>query len=97
MQYDQLEVSGTATLAGTLNVDLTNGFTISALEEFQVLTYGIVSGSFATDVYPNGVTLYPGYGPTSLFLYSTTFELVTNTADTGAADHARGDNERRCG
>ena len=73
-----------ATLAGTLNVDLINGFSISPLEEFQVLTYGIVSGTFATDEYPNGVTLYPGYGPTSLFLYSTPFELVTNTADTGA-------------
>ncbi len=39
-QYDQLEVSGTATLAGTLNVDLINGFTISPLEEFQIVTYG---------------------------------------------------------
>jgi hypothetical protein len=35
-------------------------------------------------VYPSGVTLYPGYGPTSLYLYSTPFALVTNTADTGA-------------
>ena len=83
-QHDQLQVSGTATLAGTLDVALIDGFSISPLEEFQIVTYGTVSGTFTTDEYPNGVTLYPGYGPTSLFLYSTPFELVTNTADTGA-------------
>ena len=83
-QYDQLQVSGTAALAGTLSVALIDGFAVSPLEEFQAVTYGTVSGTFTTDEYPNGVTLYPGYGPTSLFLYSTPFELVTNTADTGA-------------
>ena len=82
-EHDQLQVSGTATLAGALDVTLINGFSISPLEEFQVLTFSVVSGAFATDQYPNGVTLYPGYGPTSLFLYSTPFELVTNTADAG--------------
>ena len=83
-QYDQLQVSGTATFAGTLDVSLLNGFSISPLEEFQIVTYGTFSGAFTTDDYPNGVTLYPGYGPTSLFLYSTPFEQVTNTSDTGA-------------
>ena len=83
--YDQLQVSGTATLAGTLSVDLINSFTISPLDEFQVVTYGTVSGTFTTYVYPTGDTLYPGYGPTSLFLYSTPFELVTNTADSAPA------------
>ncbi len=83
-QYDQLQVSGTATLAGTLNVDLLSSFTISPLEEFQIVTYGTVSGTFTTETYPSGDTLYPGYGPTSLFLYSTPFELVTTTADSGA-------------
>ena len=67
-----------------MSVALINGFSISPLEEFQILTYGVVSGTFTTDTYPNGVTLYPGYGPTSLFLYSTPFALVTNTADSGA-------------
>ncbi len=83
-QHDQLQISGTATLAGTLDAALINSFSISPLDEFQIVTYGTVSGTFATYQYPNGVTLYPGYGPTSLFLYSTPFELVTNTADSGA-------------
>ena len=82
--YDQLQVSGMATLAGTLNVDLLSSFTISPLEEFQIVTYGTVSGTFTTYNDPTGGTLYPGYGPTSLFLYSTPFELVTTTADSGA-------------
>jgi Ca2+-binding RTX toxin-like protein len=84
LEHDQLQVSGTATLAGALDVALISGFSIAPLEEFQVLTYATLSGAFATDQYPNGVTLYPGYGPASLFLYSTPFELVTNSADTGA-------------
>ena len=84
-QYNQLQVSGTATLAGTLDVALIDGFSISPVEEFQVLSYGTLSGEFATDQYPSGVTLYPSYGPTSLSLFSTSiFEVVTTTADAGA-------------
>ena len=84
-QYDQLEVSGTATLAGTLDVTLIDGLVIGPFEDFQVLSYGTLSGSFATVQYPSGVTLYASYGPSSLDLFSTpSFELVTTTADTGA-------------
>ena len=83
-QVDHLEVSGTATLAGTLDIALVDGFSISPLNEFQAVSYGAVSGAFATYQYPSGVTLYPSYGPTSFYLYSTPFELVTNTEDTGA-------------
>ncbi len=39
-EVDQLQVSGTATLAGTLDVNLIDGFSVSPLEEFQILTYG---------------------------------------------------------
>ena len=59
-QYDQLLVSGTATLAGTLDVDLIDDFSIGLAEEFQVVTYDALSGTFTTDEYPSGVTLYPG-------------------------------------
>ena len=63
---------------------LIDSFSISPLQEFQVATYAALSGDFTTVVNPIGATLYPGYGPTSLFLYSTPFELVTSTADTAA-------------
>ena len=46
-QYDQLNVSGTATLAGTLNVTLINGFGPGGTEKFAALTAGGgISGSF---------------------------------------------------
>ena len=84
-QYNHLQVSGIATLAGTLDVAQIDGFSIGPDEEFQVLTYGTLSGEFATDQYPSGATLYPSYGSTSLFLFSTSvFEVVTNTADAGS-------------
>ncbi len=83
-QYDQLLVSGTATLAGTLDVDLIDAFSIGLAEEFQVLTYDVVSGTFTTDEYPTGVTLFPDYTSTILYLFSTSTELVTTTADSGA-------------
>ena len=82
-QYDQLLVSGTATLAGTLDVDLIDAFSIGLAEEFQVLTYDVLSGTFTTDDYPNGVTLYPDYTSTILYLFSSPTELVTTTADMG--------------
>ncbi len=45
-QYDQLAVSGAATLGGTLHVNLINGFTPSAGNSFKILTYGSKAGSF---------------------------------------------------
>src|SRR5262249_30195506 len=48
-QYDQLNISGTATLAGTLNATLINGFGPVAGEQFAALTAGSgINGSFAT-------------------------------------------------
>ncbi len=82
-QYDQLQVSGNATLAGSLDVAVLNSFAINPLEEFGILSYGSVSGTFTTYQYPGGVTLYPSYESTSLYLYSTPFALVSSTADTG--------------
>jgi hypothetical protein len=45
--YDRIEVSGTATLDGTLNVALISGFTPSPGDSFAVLTYGARSGTVA--------------------------------------------------
>ncbi|MGO9114565.1 MAG: SUMF1/EgtB/PvdO family nonheme iron enzyme [Thermoguttaceae bacterium] len=44
--YDQLEISGLATLNGTLNVNLLSGFTPSAGQSFDLIT-GATTGSFA--------------------------------------------------
>ena len=82
--YDKLEVSGTATLAGALDISLINGDTIGSLDAFDVLSFGTISGSFSTYSYPPSETLYPTYGPTALILSATSsVQLVTTTADSG--------------
>ncbi len=46
-QYDQLIVSGTAQLDGTLTLVLVNGFTPAGGTVFTVMTYGAHAGSLA--------------------------------------------------
>ena len=83
-QFDRLAVSGTATLNGTLNVTLINGFTPSGGAPFQILTYGSRTGTFSTI---NGPFM-PAYNANDLTVTPNavlpqTF-TVTNTNDTGA-------------
>lgn len=51
--HDQLLVSGAATLGGTLNVTLTNGFTPTAGNSFVILDAASSTGTFATTNLPN--------------------------------------------
>ena len=51
--FDRLSVSGTATLAGTLNVSLLNGFLPDPSESFPVISAGTRSGTYATFNPPN--------------------------------------------
>ena len=53
-QYDQLTVTGTATMAGTLNVSLIDGFIPQVGDSFTILPYGIRSGGFSTLNLPEG-------------------------------------------
>jgi streptogramin lyase len=46
-QYDSIAVSNAATLGGTLEVDLINGFHPSLAEQFTALTWGSETGDFA--------------------------------------------------
>jgi hypothetical protein len=47
-QFDQLAVTGIASLGGTLNIGLLNGFVPAVGSTFQILTASSVSGKFAT-------------------------------------------------
>jgi hypothetical protein len=47
-KYDVLNVSGTATLGGTLDVDTLTGFTLAAGDSFDILNYASESGTFTT-------------------------------------------------
>src|SRR5262249_48376253 len=68
--YDQLKVSGAATLGGALTVHLINGFSPRAGNSFQILPFGSRSGDFATENFPDlGIlTLSPTFSATNLTL-----------------------------
>ncbi|MFZ1451875.1 MAG: PKD-like domain-containing protein, partial [Ferruginibacter sp.] len=51
-QHDQLQVTGTATLSGTLNVVLFGGYTPSCSESYKIMTSTALSGTFTTINYP---------------------------------------------
>jgi hypothetical protein len=52
--FDQLVISGSARLAGTVNITLTNGYTPDVSNVFPVVTYSSVAGAFAAF---NGLTI----------------------------------------
>ena len=49
-EYDQLNVTGTANLAGTLEITLIDGYELEAGQEYVILTAGAVTGSFDNTV-----------------------------------------------
>jgi RHS repeat-associated protein len=74
--YSQFAVSGTATLGGTLNVTLVNGFGPSSGQVFQIITFASASGSFATVNIPQ-VSGSPAFVTQST---PTSFNLVEATS-----------------
>ena len=79
-QYDQLAVSGTATLGGTVNVALINGFQPALGNTFQPLTFASSTGNFGFYngiVLGNRLLLDPALNPTNLTL--TVQPAVTTT------------------
>jgi hypothetical protein len=69
--FGEIDVTGQATLAGTLDINLVGGFTPTAGQSYVIMTYDSVSGSFDT---VNGTTIGGGLsfsvdvGPTTLTL-----------------------------
>jgi uncharacterized protein (TIGR03437 family) len=78
-QYDQVAIGGTATLGGTLNVTLINGFVPSHGNVFQVLTFATRTGDFAVK---NGLNagnarLAATFNPTNLSLTAQVCAALT--------------------
>jgi hypothetical protein len=69
-QYGQLQVTGTASLDGTLNIQLDNGFTPSEGDTFRILTFTSRSGDFAVENFPDLGSLFfnPVYDSSGLNL-----------------------------
>jgi Bacterial Ig-like domain (group 3) len=80
IQYDQLAVSGAATLGGTFDVELINGFQPVLDDSFQSITFASSTGEFG---FYNGIVLGnrllfdPALNPTNLTL--TVQPAVTTT------------------
>ena len=73
-QYDQLAISGTATLNGKLKVALAGGYTPPAAAAFPVMTYKTLSGTFSALIglnLGNGLLLTQQYSSTALTLTAT--------------------------
>ncbi len=70
-EYDQLSISGSATLDGTLDVTLINDFEPSSGDSFSIMTYGSHSGTFETvnlgDL-PSGLKWVVDYDATAVTL-----------------------------
>jgi hypothetical protein len=60
--YDQLAIAGSATLAGTLEVNVASGFTPPIGKTFNIMTYGSRSGEFGTLTSSTGVSYTIEYG-----------------------------------
>ena len=87
--YSDLAISGTATLAGTINASTSNSFTPAIGNAFQVMTFASESGNFTTsDLVVNGVNLAPSFNPsgaaTNLTLTAVPGAPATVTVETKA-------------
>ena len=86
---DQVNISGVATLAGTLSLSLTNGFTPSVGQNFLLATYGSRSGTYgfvAPPSLPQTVAFQLDYSsPTQLFARMVTPTSANFTSAATAA------------
>jgi hypothetical protein len=83
--YDQLAVSGSASLAGTLAVSIINGFSTSRGNTFSVLTSASNTGSFSTYnglSLGNGVILRPSQSATTVTLTASAPSILNATTGT---------------
>ena len=65
--YDQLQVNGTATLGGTLNVTLINGFQPAVGDVFKIIAPNAFDGAFAT-INTTGFTASVSYSSSGITL-----------------------------
>jgi hypothetical protein len=66
--YDQLVVSGSATLHGTLTVSLGTSFAPSSGDTFQILIFSSSVGAFATTIIDPALMNSPVYDPMDVTL-----------------------------
>src|SRR6185369_10537384 len=83
--YDRAAITGAATLAGTLNISLINGFEPNIGDTFTIMTFGSRSGDFATvngTTIPNGKAFQKTVNATSVVLAVVAVTTTTTTTTT---------------
>jgi hypothetical protein len=65
--FDQLNVTGQATVDGTLTVNLINGFRPERGDSFTIMTFGSGTGTFA-NINGDGPSFSPFYNPDDVIL-----------------------------
>ena len=89
--YDQLAVTGTASLGGTINISTINGYVPTVGTSFQVLTFASKTGDFQTynGLFISGqIGLVPAYTPSSnpVNLTLTSSNVVNNWINPAGGD-----------
>jgi T5SS/PEP-CTERM-associated repeat protein len=82
--FDRLLVTGTATLGGTLTVNLINGFIPSAGQTYTILTSDDVDNAFAQVNAPSGITV--AYTPTAVILQVVSTPCPADVNNSGEVD-----------
>lgn len=70
-RYNQVAVTGAATLAGTLQVDLANSYAPTVGQTFSILTRGSGSGSFSATTSTSGLGYSVAYNTASIVITIT--------------------------
>jgi hypothetical protein len=85
-QFDEVTVTGSATLAGALDVSLLGGFVPNVGDTFRILTVGSRAGTFSTlnHVSTGGVVFDVTYGATT----ATLVVVSVPASAAGAGEHA---------
>jgi len=86
-QFDKLVIDGAATLAGTLHVDLLDGFIPAVGTTFEVLTAsGGVTGTFADVTWSGSTSWEVQYGPNSATLVAAAPSFEADYDEDGDVD-----------
>lgn len=83
-QYDLLAVSGLASLNGSLNVSLINGFRPLPTDSFTIVTSSGLSGAFSNVAFGSTVTTTDGFGSFSVNQAGNNVVLTNFTPEPGA-------------
>jgi uncharacterized repeat protein (TIGR01451 family) len=92
-QYDQLTVTGSATLGGTMNVTLIGGFVPADGDVFDVVTFGSSTGTFATENLPtfaSGGSFTSSYQPAAYRITAQTTQADVSVSQTNSGPALHG-------